>query len=173
MRGSHRIVAGAAVTVLLLTACGGEKPAAKDRSKAVSFEATELASGESRSLTKLRGSPVLLASWATWCAPCRVELPKLQKLHEGWDDKGLEVVAVNVDSAGVDQGKIDAMVEEFGLTMALWRDSDGAFGTAFGPFGVPMTVLIGRDGRLVKRWLGILRTSDPEFLETLETALAA
>jgi len=173
MRGSRRIVAGAAAVLVLVTACSGGKPAAKDKAKAVSFEATELESGESRSLTKLRGSPVLLASWATWCAPCRVELPKLQKLHEGWDDKGLEVVAVNVDTTGVDQGKIDAMVDEFGLTMALWRDSDGAFGTAFGPFGVPMTVLIGRDGELVKRWLGILRTSDPEFLETLDRALAA
>lgn len=159
--------------VLLLAACGGEKSAAKEKSKAVSFAATELASGESRSLSELRGSPVLLASWATWCAPCRVELPKLQKLHEVWEGKGLEVVAVNVDDAGVDPSKVDAMVQEFGLTMSLWRDPEGSFGAAFGPFGVPMSVLIGRDGQLVERWLGILRTSDPEFLDTLDEALAA
>ncbi len=162
--------AWAAVGALLLIGCqAGPSP----RSQAVAYEASDQHTGRPVSLASLRGSPVLLASWATWCAPCRIELPKLQALHERRRGDGLRIVLVNVDSDGADRSAIDSMAERYGLTMPLWRDPTDRFATTFGGLGVPATVLVDRGGRVVDRWFGTLRTSDPDVVGSLDRVTAA
>lgn len=137
------------------------------------YQAVETADGAAVSLADLRGRAVLLASWATWCVPCRAELPKLQALHEAQGDEGLLIVAVNVDAPDASQERIDAMTAEFGLTMPIWRDEGDRFTQTFRGFGVPMTVLVGYDGTIVDTWYGTLRTSDPAVISSLDAAVSA
>jgi thiol-disulfide isomerase/thioredoxin/outer membrane lipoprotein-sorting protein len=99
-------------------------------------------------LSKLRGKPVLLDFWASWCGPCRMELPHVQELYTEYAGKGLQVVAVSVDAA-VDDAK--KAVEEDKLTFPiLWTDPSSAEAQqimeAYGVSGIPRLLLIDANG---------------------------
>ncbi|MGB2756247.1 MAG: TlpA disulfide reductase family protein [Acidimicrobiia bacterium] len=142
-----------------------------DGGSAVTFTSTDWKTRKPTSLKDLRGSPVLMSSWATWCEPCKRELPELQKFYEQRHPDGLEIVAVNVNVSGPSESKIDPMIKKFDLGMRIWRDSDDTFTTTFDGLGVPMTVLIGADGTLKKKWQGEIDTSDREFLAAVNAAI--
>lgn len=165
MRFGRCIVA--ALLLVSAAACAGPGRAGSER---VTYRASDFRSGEAVSLAELRGRPVLMTSWATWCTECRTELPALQRFwkeHRGTD---LAVVAVNVDGGG--GGRLArAMVEEFGLTMDLWVDSDGTFSSTFLALGVPATALVSADGALVRTWQGGADFADPELVGAVGRAL--
>ncbi len=117
-----------------------------------SFHAPEL-DGSSVSLASLRGEVVLLNVWATWCYPCRREMPSFEALHQEFADEGLRVVAVSIDSPGA-RREIAEFLEEYGITFTILHDTDRRITTSFRTLGVPETFLIDRQGRLVKRWTG-------------------
>jgi len=126
--------------------------------------------GDSVSLADHRGRVVLLNIWATWCHPCRTEIPELQALYEKERERGLEVIGVSIDAGGEDAAVAD-FAREYGVTYPIWRDGDGRVSTTFAAVGVPATYLIDRDG--VLRWshLGPVTASDPALVQALETAL--
>lgn len=136
---------------------------------APAYAARSLA-GDSVSLAEMRGKVVLLNIWATWCHPCRTEIPELQALYERERERGLEVVGVSVDAGGEDAAVAD-FAREYGVTYPLWRDGDGRVSTTFAAVGVPATYLIDRDG--VLRWshLGPVTAGDPALAQALEAAL--
>lgn len=109
--------------------------------------------GASRSMADYRGQVMLLNIWATWCAPCRVEMPSIQALHEALGPRGLKVVAVSVDQPGK-ASDIRAFADEMGLTFDIVHDSLGAIEGAYRTTGVPMTFVVARDGTIRKKWLG-------------------
>lgn len=164
-RGALAIATAAA----LLAGCGG---GAGDAGPPADYAATDLATGAPVSLADLRGSPVLLSTWATWCEPCRKEMPQLERLYAERRDDGLVVVAVNVNAAGPDERRIDALVRQWGLTMPLWRDADDRVTAEFGGMGVPMSVLIGADGVERATWHGAVDTADPAFAAEIDGAIA-
>jgi cytochrome c biogenesis protein CcmG, thiol:disulfide interchange protein DsbE len=176
VRASARKAPTALTALLALavaSACGnGDAPEAADVGAASGAEAPPFGAvtldGDSVALADLRGSPVLLNVWATWCAPCRQEIPELQSLHERYGPQGLRVIGVTVDSrsAGAD---IRAFADEFGMTYDLWWDPDQTVVSRFQAMGVPLTVLIGPDGRIRWRHLGALPPGDPELRRALET----
>lgn len=133
------------------------------------FAAVTLA-GDSVSLSGLRGAPVLLNVWATWCAPCRQEIPELQAIHEEYGPRGLRVVGVTVDSRSAGED-VRAFVEEFGMTYDIWWDPDQTVVSRFEAAGVPLTVLIGPDGRIRWSHLGVVPPGDPELRTALESLL--
>jgi cytochrome c biogenesis protein CcmG, thiol:disulfide interchange protein DsbE len=128
--------------------------------------------GDSVSLAELRGHPVLLNVWATWCAPCRVEIPELQALHEQHADRGLRVVGVTVDSRAA-SGDVRQFIQEFGMTYDIWWDPDHTVLSLFGGAGVPLTVLVDREGIVAWRHLGMFQREDPELTAALERALSS
>lgn len=128
--------------------------------------------GDSISLADLRGAPVLLNVWATWCAPCRQEIPQLQALHEEHGARGLRVIGVTVDSRSA-ADDVRAFIDEFGITYDIWWDPDQNAVSAFEAVGVPLTVLIGPGGQLHWRHLGVLRADDASLQAALETVLGA
>lgn len=105
-----------------------------------------------KSLSDYRGEVVVLNVWATWCGPCRTEMPSFEAVHRALGPQGLKVVAVSVDEPGSEQ-KIRDFAREFGLTFELLHDASGAIQGIYRTTGVPETFVIGRDGTIRKKWI--------------------
>lgn len=126
--------------------------------------------GDTVHLADLRGEVVVLNLWATWCHPCREEMPALQALHEAFADRGLQVVGVSIDGRS-SAGLIPGFLEEVGVTFPILRDPEERVVRAFTTMGVPETFLIGRDGVLLHRWIGAFDPMAPEHRSRVEAAL--
>ena len=152
-------------------ACAGSEPPARVEVglEAPSYAARNL-TGDSVSLALLRGKPVLLNVWATWCLPCKEEIPYLESLHAKHAAQGLQIVGVSVDARG-EESKITEFAKDFRMTYPIWRDPDERVNSRFLAIGVPSTYLIDRDGILLWKHLGTLRPTTPGFAAALETAL--
>jgi len=135
------------------------------------YAATTLA-GDSVSTGALAGKVVLLNVWATWCAPCRAEIPYLQSVYEKHRAEGLEIVGVSVDARGQDEA-IRSFAQEFRMTYPIWRDPDERVQSVYMALGVPSTYLIDRTGVLRWRRLGAIHESDTTFTSALTAALAS
>lgn len=153
---------------------GCEGGGSGDAEDSLSPEAPSLAAvtleGDSVSLAELRGAPVLLNVWATWCAPCRQEIPELQALHEQHAADGLRVIGVTVDSRSAAED-VRTFIEEFGMTYEVWWDPDQTSVSKFRAIGVPLTVLIGPEGRIRWRHLGVLKPDDPSLRDAIDALL--
>ncbi len=128
--------------------------------------------GDSVNTKSLEGRVVLLNVWATWCAPCRQEIPFLQSLYEKHRGDGLEIIGVSVDARG-DEETIHGFVKDFGMTYPIWRDPDERVQSLYLALGVPASYIIDRRGILRWRRLGIVRESDTTFTRALADALSA
>lgn len=108
-----------------------------------------------KTLDDYKGDVVLLNIWATWCVPCQVEMPSLEKLHRAMGPRGLKVVAVSVDDPGpgVDQ-KIRDFAKQYGLTFEVLHEGTGGIEKLYQTTGVPETFVIGRDGVIRKKIIG-------------------
>lgn len=125
-------------------------------SPAPDFRATTLdtaSPARAKSIADYRGQVVLLNVWATWCAPCRVEMPSIEALHRAYAPEGLKVVAVSIDDAGQEKGIRD-FARELGLTFELLHDPTGRIQKAYQTTGVPETFVIGPDGIIRKKIIG-------------------
>lgn len=160
--------------LLALAGCGGAdgpSPAPEVGSPAPAYSAVSL-QGDSVSLAGLRGEAVLLNVWATWCHPCREEIPALQALHERYKGQGLQVVGVSVDAGG-EEANVREFANSFGVTYPIWLDPQERVSSTFRTLGVPSTFLIDREGKILWKHLGPVRADDPGLVKGLETALAA
>ena len=141
-------------------------------SKAPDFRAVTLdATSRPKTLADYRGNVVLVNIWATWCAPCRIEMPSIQQLHESYGAKGLKIVAVSID----EPGNADAIREfgkELGLTFEILYDASGAIRNDYQAAGVPETFVLGRDGVIRKKWLGPADWNSPANRALIEQLLA-
>jgi len=121
-------------------------------SRAPEFHAVNLATGDSVKLSDYRGEVVLINIWATWCAPCRDEMPSIQRLYEEYRGQGLRVLAVSIDEAGPDV--VRAFQREFGLTFDILHDRSRAIERIYQTTGVPESFVLNHDGRIVKKLIG-------------------
>lgn len=153
-------------------ACGDEVRAggATVGEPAPAYAAPMLA-GDTVSLADLRGDAVVLNVWATWCPPCREEMPGLQALQEQFADQGLRVVAVSIDSRSA-AGEVRDFVESNGITFTILHDADERVTRTFRAVGVPETYLIDREGRLVRRWIGKIDPQAEPIQAAVREALA-
>ena len=103
---------------------------------------------ESRSLADYSGHPILLNFWATWCQPCREEMPSFERLYRDYGPRGLRILAVSVDDPGAD-GKIRDFVRAYGLTFDVLHDRRARVMDRYQARGVPQTILISASGRIV------------------------
>jgi cytochrome c biogenesis protein CcmG/thiol:disulfide interchange protein DsbE len=126
--------------------------------------------GDSVSLAAQRGKVVLFNVWATWCHPCRDEIPELRAMHAKYRTRGLELVGVSVDADGSDDA-IRSFMEEFEMTYPVWRDPGERVSTQFLIVGVPATFLIDRKGVLRWRKTGPIEPNDPSLSAAIEHAL--
>jgi peroxiredoxin len=160
------------ITVVVLAACGGETgqfraPGVGDPAPA--FTAPAL-SGDTLSLADFRGSPVMLNVWATWCPPCREEMPGLQALHEAYGDRGLRIVGVSIDSRGAEDA-IRGFLDDHGIDFTILHDPGETVPRQFRTAGVPETFLIDANGVLAHRWIGKFDPMAPDVLQRVEALL--
>jgi len=130
------------------------------------FESTTL-QGQPFSLAALRGRPVLVNIWASWCAPCVAELPLLEGLYAQWGPRGVAFAAISQDE---DRADVQALSTALRLTLPLILDLSGLSSARFGLETIPVTLLYDASGRLVWRHLGRLRADDPGLLAALAAA---
>jgi cytochrome c biogenesis protein CcmG, thiol:disulfide interchange protein DsbE len=124
----------------------------KDRKEAPDF-ALKDADGKVVHLADYKGKVVLLNVWATWCEPCRVEMPSIEKLHREFGPHGLAVVAVSVDDPGAEQ-RIRDFAKELGLTFEILHDPKQVTTRNYQITGYPETFVIARDGTIRKKLIG-------------------
>ena len=141
-------------------------------SRAPSFTAQTLDPvPRTKTLDDYAGQVVLLNLWATWCAPCRVEMPSIQNLHDAYASRGLKVVAVSVDAGGTGQ-QIRSFTDSLGLTFEILHDSTGGIQQMYKTTGVPETVVIARDGVIRKRVRGAVHWDSQANRALVEQLLA-
>lgn len=126
--------------------------------------------GDSVSLSSRRGKVVLLNVWATWCHPCRAEIPELVALNKKYASRGLEIIGVSIDAASADSD-VQAFVKDFAMDYAVWLDPEDIISTRFLLVGVPTTFLIDRDGILQWRKTGPVVPNDTALTRVIERAL--
>jgi len=108
------------------------------------------AAGKKLSLKDFRGKLVMLNFWATWCVPCREEMPQMERLYQEFNNKGFVIVAVDVKDKKTDAL---AFIKELKLTYPVVFDPEGEVGLLYGAWGLPATYLIGRKGEgLARMW---------------------
>lgn len=127
---------------------------------------------DSLSFAELEGRPVLLNMWATWCPPCREEIPFLQALHEEFGPRGLRVVGVSSDNAGAfDQ--VEEFLTSAGVTYENLLDPRSAAMDTFRLFGLPATYLVDAEGRIALVRPAPVSEADTVFMSTIEAIVSA
>ncbi|MEX1059964.1 MAG: TlpA disulfide reductase family protein [Methyloceanibacter sp.] len=130
------------------------------------------ADGKPKSLADFRGKIVLLNIWATWCVPCREEMPALDTLETKLGGKDFALVAVNIDKGGAE--KAAAFLKETGAThLTLYTDPSGKLFSRLKAVGMPTTLLIDGDGKEIARLVGPADWASPEAVAVIEAAIAA
>lgn len=126
--------------------------------------------GREMSLGDFRGRAVLLNFWATWCVPCRVEMPALDRLQAAFGGADFEVVALSIDRGG--PSAVQAFYREVGLTaLRPYIDPIGAASRELGAVGIPTTLLIDRNGREVAWRIGPAEWDSPEMIRAIRRHL--
>ena len=120
--------------------------------RAPEFHAVDLATRDSVSLADYRGSVTLVNIWATWCLPCRDEMPSMQKLYDSLGTRGFRIAAISIDEGSPED--VTAFAQKLGLTFDILHDRSGSVERLYQTTGVPESFLLDRRGVLVKRVIG-------------------
>lgn len=125
----------------------------------------KLLDGKSFDVSAEKGNVVLLNVWATWCGPCRVEIPELQALHNKYGARGFKVVGVSLDENG--DAEVKKFIAENKVTYPIAIDAEGRVANVLRTTVLPTSVLIGRNGRIVWRKIGPVLPNETAALDTL------
>ena len=126
--------------------------------------------GRKRTLADFRGKIVLLNLWATWCGPCRKEMPTLDRLQSKLGSKDFEVVALSIDRGG--QAVVKSFYDEINIqALALYVDASAEAGNKLGAVGIPTTLLLDRENREIGRVTGPAEWDSPEVIDTIQRYL--
>jgi peroxiredoxin len=128
-------------------------------SHAPAFQAANLRTGQPTSLADYTGKVILLNIWATWCDPCRLEMPSMEKLNQRLQGQDFRVVAVSVDKDGPEV--VMKFVNQLGLTFDILQDRSGGIQATLQTTGVPESFVIDRSGVIIKKVIGAERWDAP------------
>lgn len=123
--------------------------------------------GKKQALPK--GEVVLLNFWATWCPPCRQEMPSMVELSKAYADKGLKVVAVSVDR---DAMALNNFAKEYNLPFLVLHDKDSKISANYGVYRYPETFLIDREGHIQAHLIGAIEWMSAPVRKNIEALLA-
>lgn len=156
---------------LTLTACSKTdtpkmSSVAVEKSPAPEISVKSLANGSTLKLSDLKGKVVLLNFWATWCPPCREEIPSMMKLNSIMAGKPFQMVAISIDEGG--KTAIESFYKESGFSLPTYIDESGASAKIYGVTGVPESFIIDKQGVLAKKIIGGANWDSPEAVSFIE-----
>ena len=151
---------------VLVTGCGEQRFLAPD---APDFSLPGLAGGETITLSDYRGDVVYLTFWASWCAPCREEMPLLSALWQAHRDEGFQVIGINVDE---DPEAARQFAQDLGLGFPLVYDADRAVARLYRVAGYPSHYVLDRRGKVRFSALGFTEADALAVTREVETLLA-
>ncbi len=149
---------------LILSGCKGKNSADGQGfspvkgSQAVDITFRDL-EGRTVSLSQFNGKVVMLNFWATWCPPCREEMPSMNEFYKNFKDKGLIMLAVSVDG---DAQTIDNFIKKNNYTLPVYHDPGKAAAMAYGITGVPETFVIDKKGQVAEKVIGPFDWMEPQ-----------
>lgn len=139
--------------------------------KAPDFKAFTLDSvPREKRLADYRGKVVMINVWATWCLPCRVEMPSIEALNKTYASKGLKILAVSIDDPGTD-ATIRAFVKQYGLTFEVLHDPQAKISDLYDITGYPETFIVGKDGVIRKKLMSATDWNSPEARSLVDRLL--
>lgn len=156
------VLGGLFVLLVLLAACTGPGSAAPqgisegNRGRDFTLESLD---GTKVALSDYRGNVVVLNFWASWCAPCRAEIPDLEAAYQAYKDEGLVILGINVEES---RQKIDPFVIEFGITYPVLLDEQGQVMNEYRALGLPMSLVLDQEGMIQVRHMGLLTADQLE-----------
>lgn len=168
----HRLRSLPLLLALLLVAAAGARAATdlplmdtpKHPVPSFDFKAQVLGDGLVK-LSDYRGKVVFLNFWATWCPPCRAEMPAMEKLHAKFKDRPFQMLAVNYMER---TAKVKAFVKEMKLTFPILLDFHGTIGENYNAQNLPVTYIIDKQGNIIRRAIGPRVWDGPEALALFE-----
>jgi thiol-disulfide isomerase/thioredoxin len=130
--------------------------------------------GKPIKLSSYAGKVLVVNLWATWCGPCRNEIPELVKLHKEFRSKGLEIVGLSTEDPDFSADKVRNFVADFEMSYRVgWATNEVAVGLMQGRDSIPQSYVISRDGQILKRFVGFNpTTTPPQIRAAIEEALA-
>ena len=136
-----------------MAGCSTNLPPAESTSvgsPAPDFQLSDL-DGKTVSLSDFQGKPVLINFWASWCRPCRVEMPHIQQVYEEWADKGLVVLAINW---GETPSEVKKFMRNYELSLPVLLDTKRLVAQQYDVWSIPTTFLIDKDGIIQAKIIG-------------------
>ncbi|MFQ5881741.1 MAG: peroxiredoxin family protein [Candidatus Methylomirabilales bacterium] len=155
--------------LLMVLPARAQHPAPESDHLAPDFSLPDL-QGKMVSLSQYKGKVVLLNFWATWCPPCRLEMPTMEKAYRKYKAQGFKVVAVSVDAGP--KSVVNHFLRELGLSFQVLLDPQMATLRTFRSFSLPTSFVIDRQGVIRFRELGYRDWTDPESTKLLEALLS-
>jgi len=125
---------------------------------------------EAVSLTDYKGKVILVNLWATWCEPCRDEMPLLEDLSQTFSHTDFEVIGVSIDETGYEK-KIQQILDSGEISYEIWLDPSNKFQFKFRTIGVPESFLIDREGMIVHQWKGEFDPMSEETINIVESTI--
>ena len=148
--------------VILIAGCG-ESPVATVGEPAPDFDTIDL-NGDIWSLSKLKGQVVFINFWATWCAPCREEMPSMQRLYAKLPKDTFKMIALyNRDKPAI----VKDFVAKLGVSMPILDDQENIIGKRYGLTGLPETFIVDKQGVVREKFIGPAEWDTPRFVEML------
>ena len=141
------------VIFAVVSSLNEETTALAQGEQAPNFKLEEFTTGETISLEGLEGKGVMLNFWATYCEPCKDEMPYMQQLYPEYKDKGVEILAVNLDSTDL---VVKRFIEKYDLTFPILRDNNQQVMNLHDIVPIPTTFFISPEGEIVKKVTGEL-----------------
>ena len=122
------------------------------------------------SISDYRGKVILVNLWATWCEPCREEMPALGKLDDMFPESDFEIIGVSIDDPGYEKAIIQTMDDD-NLTYSVWLDPANKFQFMFRTIGVPESFLIDADGQIIHQWKGAFDPVSDNTINLVESTI--
>ena len=126
--------------------------------------------GESAALSAFKGKVVILNFWATWCPPCRDEMPSMEILYQRYKDNGLEMLAVNLRE---NINTVQQFIKTNNYTFPIPLDLDGRVSSQYGITSIPTTYIIDKDGKIIGRVVGSIHWDTPQVFALFDALLSS
>ena len=133
-----------------------------------------LLDGQKAKLADYSGKVLIVNLWATWCGPCRQEIPHLIEIAKEYKSKGVEVIGLTNENPDTDAEWVKKFSEAFNINYPIgWADQEMQDGLTQGRNSIPQTLIIGRDGKVVKHFVGFSPRLIPQMKAAIEEAASA